>query len=61
MSLYTVRIPVRYTPIIAPIQAQSGAEPNVRVDVRTRIVQVRVEDSRVGRVVPVATANREPL
>jgi len=41
------------------VWGQSGAEPDVRVDVRTGIVAVHVENAGVGRVVPVAAAIRE--
>ena len=39
---------------------QSGAEADVRVDVRAGIVAVRVEHPSVGSVVPVATAVEKP-
>jgi len=42
------------------VWGQSGAEPDVRVGVRTGVVAVQVEDTGVGTVVPVAAAIREP-
>jgi len=40
-------------------RGQSGAEPDVRVDVRTRVVQVQIEHASVGSVVPIAATDRE--
>ena len=42
------------------VWGQSGAEPDVRVGVGAEVVAVRVEDTGVRRVVPVAAAIREP-
>jgi len=38
------------------VWGQSGAEADVRVDVRAGIVAIQVEHTRVGPVVPVAAA-----
>ena len=42
------------------VRGQSGAEPDVRVDVRPRVVAVRSKHAGVGTVVPVAAATHEP-
>lgn len=39
----------------------SGAEADVPVGIGARVVQVRVEQTRIRTVVPVATTNRETL
>lgn len=58
MSPCTVLVPLERQ--ASDVWGQSGAEPDVRVGVRTGVVAVQVEDTGVGPVVPVATAIREP-
>lgn len=58
MSPCTVLVPLERQ--ASDVWGQSGAEPDVRVGVRTGVVAVQVEDTGVGTVVPVAAAIREP-
>ena len=58
MSPCTVLVPLERQ--ASDVWRQSGAEPDVRVGVRTGVVAIRVEDAGVRRVVPVAAAIREP-
>lgn len=57
MSPCTVLVPRERQ--ASDVWRQSGAEPDVRVRIRAGIVAVRVEDTGVRRVVPVAAAIRE--
>ena len=58
MSPCTVLVPRERQ--ASDVWGQSGAEPDVRVGVGAEVVAVRVEDTGVRRVVPVAAAIREP-
>lgn len=40
---------------------QRGAEPDVRTQIRTRVVQVQIEDARISCVVPIASTDRKTL
>jgi len=44
---------------IFSVIGQSGAEANVAVGIRTRVVQVRIEHTCIRTIVPVATTDRK--